>query len=68
MTARTTAMYERIIERVKSVAVQENRAPLEPNLMISDYEVAILTAMGSQFPNARVRGCYFHQGQVRITF
>jgi hypothetical protein len=42
MTAKTAALYEQVIERIKSVALETNKVSLEPQLMISDYEIAIL--------------------------
>ena len=66
MTAKTAALYEKVIERIKLVAFQTNRVALEPQLMISDYEIAILSAVSSQFPGGRARGCYFHQSQVNM--
>ena len=33
-------------------------------LVISDFEPAILGSMGSAFPNARPHGCWFHYGQA----
>jgi hypothetical protein len=66
MTSKTTSLYERVIERIQAVANEINLVPLEPQLMISDYEIAILTAVAARFPNDRGRGCYFHQSQVKI--
>ena len=66
MTAKTAALYEQVIERIKSVALETNRVSLEPQLMISDYEIAILSAVSSKFPGGRARGCYFHQSLVNM--
>jgi hypothetical protein len=66
MTGKVTALYEFVIVRIKAVAAQVNGMPLEPELMISDYEIVILTAVAAKFPNGRARGCYFHQSQVQI--
>ncbi|EFX71709.1 hypothetical protein DAPPUDRAFT_111401 [Daphnia pulex] len=63
MTGKVTALYELVIDRIKAVSAQVNVIPLEPKLMISDYEIAILTAVAAKFPNGRARGCYFHQSQ-----
>jgi hypothetical protein len=64
MTAKTAALYEEVIERIQAVSIESNRVRINPELMISDYEMAILTAVASKFPNGRARGCYFHQSQV----
>jgi hypothetical protein len=66
MTAKTTGLYGRVIDRIKAVAAEINRVPLEPELMVSDYEIAILTAVAAKFPNGRALGCYFHKSQVHF--
>ena len=65
MNRNTAALYELVIDRIKAVAVQVNGIPLEPKLMISDYEIEILTKVAAKFPSVRARGCYFHQSQVK---
>jgi hypothetical protein len=33
-----------------------------PELVVSDYELALLQAMSRAFPGARSRGCHYHSG------
>ena len=66
MTAKTTGLYGRVIDRIKAVAAEINRVPLEPELMVSDYEIAILTAVAAKFSNGSAGGCYFHLNQVHF--
>jgi hypothetical protein len=66
MTAKTTGLYGRVIDRIKAVAAEINRVLLEPELMVSDYYIAILTAVAAKFPNGRASGCYFYQSQVHF--
>jgi hypothetical protein len=47
-------LYERIIESVKFIAVQEIGVAFEHSLIISVNDTAILSAMGSKFSNTRV--------------
>jgi hypothetical protein len=54
MTAKTSALFERIIERVKFIAVQEIGVAFGHTLIISDNETTILAAMESLFSNTRV--------------
>ena len=37
------------------------------SLVISDYEEAIMNSFRTTFLGARVRGCWFHFGQVKRT-
>jgi hypothetical protein len=41
MIGKVTALYDLVIDWIKAVAAQINRIPLDPELMISDYEIAI---------------------------
>ena len=61
MTAKTTGFYGQVIDHIKAVATEINIVPLESELMVSDYDIAILTAVAAK--NGRARGCYFHQSQ-----
>ena len=64
MTRKTRCLYDKVLERVKELV--EETVPGEGysvQLMISDYEEAIFGAMAA-FPTGRVRGCWFHYGQV----
>jgi 3D (Asp-Asp-Asp) domain-containing protein len=65
LIGKTAAIYELVIDGIKAVAVQVNGIPLESELVISDYEMAILTAVAAKF-RGRARGCYLHQSQVKI--
>jgi len=38
------------------------------SLVISDFEDAILGTMDEIFPDAEVKGCWFHFGQVRVLY
>jgi hypothetical protein len=42
VTAKATAHYEEVIERIISLAHETNRASIERQLLISEFEIAIL--------------------------
>ena len=64
MTSKKQGLYEEVINLVmKCVRKKAGYAP-QPDLVMSDFELAILNAMASRFPNSRVRGCWFHFAQV----
>lgn len=45
VTAKAAAHYEEVIERIISLAHETNRASLERQLLISEFEIAILSAV-----------------------
>ena len=65
MTTKKQRLYEEIIYFVVNLAEEMFDEKIQPSLIMSDYEVPILSAMASKFPTARVKGCWFHYCQVR---
>ena len=57
-------LYEAIIDHVNSWAEKTCGQKLNPEFIMSDFEIAILSAMSTRFPSSRVRGCWFHFCQV----
>jgi len=60
MTSKKQGLYKQIIDHVNEVAEDIAGQKLNPSFVMSDFEMAILAVMSSSFPNARVRGCWFH--------
>ena len=65
MTSKRQALYEKVIDHMIATVEENVGCRPEPELIMSDYEMAILSALSSRFPNSRVRGCFFHYSQVR---
>lgn len=66
MSNKSAALYhavmDRILEILREMDPDDDNFAVE--LMISDFEEAIMGAMQRAFPNARARGCWFHFAQV----
>lgn len=65
MTEKTLALYSCVMRRILELVEAEcpgNRFAVE--VMISDYEEAILVAMQTAFSTGRSRECWFHYPQV----
>lgn len=65
MTSKTADLYQAVMDRI--LEVMNEASPGEGTaveLIVSDYEEAILSSLGRAFPTARIRGCWFHFGQV----
>ena len=66
MTTKKQGLYQEVLDLViNCVRDKVGHAP-QPNLIMSDFELAILGATVSRFPNSRVRGCWFHFAQVPL--
>ena len=64
MTKKNQRLYEEVIDYVIHLAEELFEKKIQPRFIMSDYELAILRAMTSKFPTARVKGCWFHYCQV----
>jgi hypothetical protein len=66
MSEKTLDLYNAVLQKL--LQILEESYPGEgiaARLVISDFEEAILKSMQATFPRARVRGCWFHYGQVQ---
>ncbi|KZS16486.1 Uncharacterized protein APZ42_017762 [Daphnia magna] len=66
MTHRNRKIYDASLRHILDEFKKHNPGASidQIELVISDFERAILSSMGSAFPNARPRGCWFHYGQA----
>jgi MULE transposase domain len=64
MNNKTQKLYEDVFAAIKQVAASNQGKEPAPQLIISDFEIAIMGAAAIQFPSGRARGCWFHFSQV----
>ncbi len=67
MADKTEALHTCTVALRRMMEIFEELHPnlvVQPTLMISDYEQAILSATQTVFPTGRARGCWFHFAQV----
>ena len=55
---RTRATYDRVLQALKNL-----KTPLQPETIMTDFELASLSSFASAFPESRQRGCFFHFSQ-----
>ena len=60
MSCKTKHLYDAVYEKLREILPQT----VQPDLIMSDYEVALQTGLGEVFPTAKVLGCWFHYSQV----
>ncbi|XP_055849720.1 uncharacterized protein LOC129914472 [Episyrphus balteatus] len=63
MSSRTKQAYNKFWQELLRCAGEFN-ITLQPNIIVSDFEPAILLSNGENFPNSRTQGCLFHFGQI----
>jgi hypothetical protein len=59
MSSKHHALYEGVMLKVRSICPQ-----LEPRVIKSDFEFALMKSLQSTFPSTTLSGCYFHYGQA----
>ncbi|XP_045032435.1 uncharacterized protein LOC116927525 [Daphnia magna] len=64
MSNKTAELYRMAIDRILQILQEVNPGDhFEVEVLISDFELAIMGTMQQAFPIARSRGCWFHYAQ-----
>ncbi|RWR98413.1 hypothetical protein B4U79_04232, partial [Dinothrombium tinctorium] len=63
MTHKNMESYERLFEEIRDYA-EELEVLLNVQVIITDFEQAVIRVIREQFPQARHKGCNFHLGQI----
>ena len=64
MTGKTRSLYDGVYEKLKELLPDT----VNPSLVMTDYENALQDGLQSIFPDAEVKGCWFHFAQVSLLF
>jgi MULE transposase domain len=64
MTTKKQGLYAKVIDVFVNTIESATGQKPQPDNIMSDYELAILSTMALAFPNAQIRGCWFHYAQV----
>ena len=62
MTHRTEEYYKAVIEEIIAKAI-DNDIDLQPEIIISDFELSSINAVRTTFNGVRTQGCHFHLSQ-----
>ena len=60
MSKKTQEQYSMVFEKLK----EETPYPLQPVTVVSDFELAAISAFKESFPDATMTGCFFHLTQA----
>ncbi|KAL8578007.1 hypothetical protein ACOMHN_048783 [Nucella lapillus] len=63
MEQRTVGHYRQVLQAVKTAVRQVTHHQWRPQLIITDFELSLTTAIDTEFPQARTGRCYFHFNQ-----
>ncbi|CAF1083575.1 unnamed protein product [Brachionus calyciflorus] len=62
LIGKSTLLYQKALNHLKNKCI-DLKVVLNPLFIMSDYELAIMNACKSEFPDAEIKGCYFHMIQ-----
>jgi hypothetical protein len=60
VSSKATALYVEMFQQLKQHVRRLTGNDLAPRGAVCDFEVALITAIPSEFPATNVRGCFFH--------
>ncbi|CAF1532888.1 unnamed protein product [Adineta ricciae] len=63
MVNRKSITYKQILMKLKEIAAERGKS-FSPNLIITDFEPALLSVLKSEFPCSKHMGCFYHFTQA----
>lgn len=65
MTRKTRKLYDAVLNSVNEAFKEQCPCKrIKIDLIVTDYEEALMDALKNVFSGAEVKGCWFHYGQV----
>ena len=60
MDGKTIGKYRQLLQHIKRKIREITRHRFRPRQIVTDFELALLTAAETELPGVRLSGCYFH--------
>jgi MULE transposase domain len=60
LRSKENGLYCEMLNQIKNNVHRITGLPLDPQSIVCDFEASLISALNAEFPNAAVRGCYFH--------
>lgn len=60
LTSKRTALYREMIRQLQQSILRLSGQAFQPDRVICDFEISLMTAIETDLPNAVIKGCYFH--------
>ena len=64
MHQRQVGAYRQVLGCIKNRYAHLTGRPMQPDLIVTDFEMALPAAVETEFPTAEVRACFFHYCQA----
>ena len=64
MSSKRQDLYEGVLEHIKLACAERAYGLAQPEVVICDYEQALMNATGNVFTEERIQGFYFHYSQM----
>ena len=64
MHQRQVGAYRQVLGCIKNRYAHLTGRPMQPDLIVTDFEMALRAAVETEFPAAEVRACFFHYCQA----
>ena len=64
MSGKSRSLYDAVYARLKELVP----VTVEPEMIMTDFEIALQEGLGEIFPSATIVGCWFHFSQVSLEF
>ena len=60
LKGKDVALYRKMMREIKQRVLQVSGQHLNPTRVVTDFEVSLISAIETEFPQSTVKGCYFH--------
>jgi hypothetical protein len=60
LKSKEVALYRKMLSKIKERVLEVSGSHLDPRILLTDFEISLMSAIEAEFPQATVKGCFFH--------